>query len=71
MSEADEASLTDAERAALDELVFNMSGPHKLETVAQRLGLSHQYVGLIYRGAMTKLRKRLLMQSRGRRSAWI
>lgn len=49
--------LTDAERAALDELVFELSGPHTPATIAARLGLSSSYVRELERRALAKLRR--------------
>lgn len=44
------------EQAALDELTFALGGPHTLEAIARRLGVSRGYVQEIERRALGKLR---------------
>ena len=45
------------EEAALAELEWLLSGPHTLEAIATRLGLSRERVRILERQAMAKLRR--------------
>ena len=65
-SAADDAELTPAETAALDDLVWLATGPHTAREVAARLGFSPSYVRHLTQVALEKLRKRLP----GGRTAW-
>ncbi len=49
--------LTTTERAALDELTFAMRGPHTLEEVARRVGLSVERVRALEKQALRKMRR--------------
>ncbi len=48
--------LTENERAALDELVFELSAPHTLESIADHLGMSRFAVARVEQRALRKLR---------------
>lgn len=48
--------LTDNERAAFDELLFELGGPKTLRAIGERLGLSRERVRQIEVSALRKLR---------------
>ncbi len=48
--------LTKKEQAALEELVWELSAPHTLEEIAERLGCSIENVWKIEKRALGKLR---------------
>lgn len=51
--------LTPDEAAALDELVWELSAPHTLEAIAERLGRDRYYVMRVEARALKKLRRLL------------
>jgi DNA-directed RNA polymerase sigma subunit (sigma70/sigma32) len=51
--------MTNEEMAALDELVFALSGPHSTEAIAARLGLQQDSVRAIELRALEKMRREL------------
>ena len=49
--------LTEKESAALEELVWELTAPHTLDDIAERLGVSRRTVSRIEAGALEKLRE--------------